>query len=69
MVSPCHDYYKIELSSSSQETLLLISTYKGPLYKGPVAQKENYLCKDKYLWDYHFACPNISFALVTKIIF
>lgn len=50
MVSPCHDYHKIELSSSSQQILLLIWKCKQLLYKGPVAQKEDYLSnEDKYL--------------------
>ena len=67
MVSPCHDYHKTELSSSSQQILLLILKYKELLNKGPVAQKEDYLCnEDKNLQDYHFACPSVSFVLVTE---
>lgn len=70
MMSAHHDYHKIELTSSFQQILLLIWKYKEPLYKGPVAQKEDYLCKDdKYLWEYHVACPTASFVLVTKKIF
>lgn len=65
-MSPCHDYHKMGLSPSSQKILLVILKYKEPLYKGPVSQKEDYLYKeDKYLWDYHFACPSVSFVLVT----
>ena len=57
----------MELSTSSQKILLLILKYQEPLYKGPVARKEDYLCKDdKYSWNYHFAGPSVSFVLVTE---